>query len=508
MGPVALAPQDEMNGALHDGGIDRQSAARSVRVAGEGTVPRVGLAGFGGLDDIDGNRRNSGEGEREDENVLHGASAPPSCAPKETRRPCNAAGAQAGPAGQVLVRRPAWPSMTWGTPNTASARRLLLLGSGELGKEVIIEAQRLGIECIAVDRYAGAPAMQVAHRNHVVDMTDPGALRRIVEAERPDWIVPEIEAIATAELEKLELEGWKVIPTARAARLTMDREGIRALAAEELGLATSAYRFASTLEEYLAAVDAVGLPCVVKPTMSSSGKGQSTVRSREEARAAWEYAAAGSRTKTGRVIVEGFVDFDYEITLLTVRHAGGTTFCPPIGHRQEDGDYVESWQPMSMSDAALAKAQEMAGAVTEALGGWGSFGVELFVRGDEVIFSEVSPRPHDTGLVTLGSQTLSEFALHVRAITGLQVPDVGFIGPAASAVIRSTSATRAPAFTGVEDAVTAADIQLRLFGKPDTPGKRRMGVVVATGSDTGDARARANAAAGKIAVVDGGASRS
>jgi len=321
---------------------------------------------------------------------------------------------------------------TIGTPLTASATKILLLGSGELGKEVAIEAQRLGVEVIAVDRYPNAPAMQVAHRRHVVSMLDAPALRSIIEAEKPDYIVPEIEAIATEELIKLEAEGYPVVPTARAARLTMDREGIRRLAAEELGLVTSPYRFADTREEFLAACDAVGFPCVVKPVMSSSGKGQSVARDAASAEASWDYAQTAGRAGAGRVIVEGFVDFDYEITLLTVRHAGGTSFCTPIGHRQEKGDYRESWQPHPMSEAALAKAQAMAGAVTEALGGRGIFGVELFIKGDAVIFSEVSPRPHDTGMVTLISQDLSEFALHVRAILGLPIPAIRLYGPAAS----------------------------------------------------------------------------
>ena len=393
--------------------------------------------------------------------------------------------------------------MSWGTPNTPTARRLLLLGSGELGKEVIIEAQRLGIETIAVDRYAGAPAMQVAHRHHVIDMTDPAALRTLVEAEKPDWIVPEIEAIATAELESLEADGFNVVPTARATRLTMDREGIRKLAAEELGIKTSPYRFASSAEEFAQAVAEIGVPCVVKPTMSSSGKGQSTVNDASIARSAWDYAQAGTRAKTGRVIVEGFVAFDYEITLLTVRHRDGTTFCPPIGHRQVDGDYVESWQPMPMASIALARAQEIARQVTAALGGYGVFGVELFVQGNDVIFSEVSPRPHDTGLVTLGSQTLSEFALHVRAITGLAVPDVGTYSPAASAVIKANVATKAPAFDGISAAVTASNIQIRLFGKPESPGARRMGVIIASHEDVQQARKMATEAAAKIRVVDG-----
>jgi phosphoribosylglycinamide formyltransferase 2 len=393
--------------------------------------------------------------------------------------------------------------MDWGTPATTSSRRFLLLGSGELGKEVAIEAQRLGLEVIAVDRYAGAPAMQVAHRSHVIDMTDAAAVRRIIEQEKPAWIVPEIEAIATRELLALESEGHHVVPTARAARLTMDREGIRRLAAEDLGLPTSPFRFASSLEEMRLAVQEIGIPCVVKPTMSSSGKGQSTIKREADIAKAWEYAASGSRTKTGRVIVEGFVEFDYEITLLTVRHAAGTSFCAPIGHLQVDGDYRESWQPHPMSPAALRRARDIAGQVTEALGGRGIFGVELFVRGDEVLFSEVSPRPHDTGLVTLGSQELSQFALHVRAITGLPVPEIHAHGPAASCVILSEVESDAPTFCGVEDALAAPGTQLRLFGKPQAYPRRRLGVIVARGSHIEEARATARAAAAQVQVRDG-----
>src|SRR5512139_3869706 len=324
---------------------------------------------------------------------------------------------------------------TLGTPLSPSATRILLLGAGELGKEFVIEAQRLGVEVIAADRYANAPAMQVAHRSHVLDMLDAGALRALVHAERPHLIVPEIEAIATPALLELEREGFRVIPTARAARLTMDREGIRRLAAEELGLATSPYRFADTLADYRAAVEHVGMPCVVKPVMSSSGKGQSVVRGPDDVLPAWEYAQAGGRAGAGRVIVEGFIRFDYEITLLTVRHAGGTSFCAPIGHLQVDGDYRESWQPQPMSDRALAAAEHIARAVTDDLGGAGIFGVELFVKDDEVWFSEVSPRPHDTGLVTLVSQDLSEFALHARAILGLPIPAIRQAGPSASCAV-------------------------------------------------------------------------
>lgn len=395
--------------------------------------------------------------------------------------------------------------MTWGTPLSPTAKKLLLLGSGELGKEVVIEAQRLGLEVVACDRYPNAPAMQVAHRSHVLDMTDPEQLRAVIEQEDPDWVVPEIEAIATPELERLEAEGFTVIPTARAARLTMDREGIRRLAAEELELPTSRYRFASSLAELKAGAAETGFPCVVKPTMSSSGKGQSVVRSAADVATAWDHAMKG-RVNTGRVIVEAFIRFDYEITLLTVRHLGAdgkptTTFCPPVGHVQVDGDYRESWQPMAMSAAALQKSQEIARKVTDALGGRGLFGVELFIAGDEVWFSEVSPRPHDTGLVTLGSQELSEFALHVRAITGLPIPDVGAKGPWASAVILATAASTPPRFEGVEAAVAEPNVLLRLFGKPAAHKNRRMGVVCAPGKSTDEARERAKRAAAKVKVL-------
>ena len=391
--------------------------------------------------------------------------------------------------------------MLIGTPGSDDAVRLLLLGSGELGREVAIEAMRLGVEVVAVDRYAGAPAMQVAHRSHVVDMLDAAALRAVVERERPHLVVPELEAIATAELEALEREGVRVIPTARAARLTMDREGIRRLAAEELGLPCSPYRFAATEEEYAAAVAEIGLPCVVKPVMSSSGKGQSTVSQGEDPLRAWRYAQEGGRVAGQPVIVEGFVEFDYEITLLTVRHAGGVTFCPPIGHRQEAGDYRESWQPQPMSDAALAAARDVAGRVTEALGGWGTFGVELFVNGDEVLFSEVSPRPHDTGMVTMATQPLSEFALHVRAILGLPVEDVVLDAPGASAVILATGTAVAPAYEGVDEALRVPTAQVRIFGKPDCKPGRRLGVALARGADVDEARRRAVEAAAAVRVV-------
>jgi phosphoribosylglycinamide formyltransferase 2 len=390
---------------------------------------------------------------------------------------------------------------TIGTPLGKGATRLLLLGAGELGKEVAIEAQRLGVEVIAADRYPNAPAMQVAHRSHVLDMLDPAALRVLIERERPSFVVPEIEAIATPVLLELEREGFTVIPTARAARLTMDREGIRRLAAETLGLATSPYRFAGDLESYRAAVNEIGLPCVVKPVMSSSGKGQSLVRQAADVDRAWDYAQSGGRAGAGRVIVEGFVDFDYEITLLTVRHAAGTDFCAPIGHLQVDGDYRESWQPQPMSVAALSASQAIASAVTGALGGRGIFGVELFVKGDRVWFSEVSPRPHDTGLVTLVSQDLSEFALHVRAILGLPVPAIRQLGPAASCAVLVEGNSRELQFHGLERALAEPDTQLRLFGKPEVLGKRRMGVTLALGSDLEAARGTARRAA--AAVLEG-----
>jgi phosphoribosylglycinamide formyltransferase 2 len=388
------------------------------------------------------------------------------------------------------------PAMTsLGTPLAASATRLLLLGSGELGKEVAIEAQRLGVEVVAADRYANAPAMQVAHRSVVLDMLDPSALRELVLRERPSLVVPEIEAIATPALIELEREGIRVIPTARAARLTMDREGIRRLAAETLGLATSPYRFAGNEQEFLEAVRMIGLPCVVKPVMSSSGKGQSVIRNPDEAQTAWRLAQSAGRAGAGRVIVEGFVAFDYEITLLTLRHPGGTGFCAPIGHLQVDGDYRESWQPQPMSPAALAEAQRIAAAVTAELGGAGIFGVEFFVRGEQVWFSEVSPRPHDTGLVTLVSQDLSEFALHVRAILGLPVPAIRQLGPAASCAILLQGESKDVCFHALDQALAEPDVQLRLFGKPEVHGKRRMGVALARGTDIARAREAARRAA-------------
>ena len=390
--------------------------------------------------------------------------------------------------------------VTLGTPLSPHATRVLLLGSGELGKEVAIELQRLGVEVIAADRYADAPAMQVAHRSHVLDMLDPAAIRGLIAREQPHLVVPEIEAIHTETLVALEAEGAaRVIPTARAARLTMDREGIRRLAAETLGLPTSPYRFVDTQAEYREAVRAIGLPCVVKPVMSSSGKGQSTLRSESDIDPAWDYAQTGGRAGAGRCIVEGFIDFDYEITLLTVRHAGGTAFCEPIGHWQKDGDYRESWQPQPMSPRALERAQQIARAVTDDLGGWGLFGVELFVKGDEVWFSEVSPRPHDTGLVTLASQELSEFALHARAILGLPIPVIRQSGPSASCAMLAHG-HGVPVFGNVEGALEEPDTALRMFGKPRVEGHRRVGVTLARGEDVDIARSKARAAAAAITI--------
>jgi phosphoribosylglycinamide formyltransferase 2 len=406
--------------------------------------------------------------------------------------------------GGVTSPQPRAVPGTLGTPLTSGATRVLLLGAGELGKEVALELQRLGVEVVAVDRYPDAPAMQVAHRAHVVDMLDPVALRAVLDAERPDVVVPEIEAIATQVLADVEATGVRVVPTARATVLTMDREGIRRLAAEELGLRTSAYRFVDDLAALRVAVAEVGLPCVVKPVMSSSGKGQSVVRTADDVEAAWASAQSGGRATAGdgaavRVIVEGFVRFDSEITLLTVRHAGGTTFCDPIGHVQVDGDYRESWQPAPLAPATLAEAHRVATTVTGALGGWGVFGVELFVVGDRVLFSEVSPRPHDTGLVTLVSQDLSEFALHARAVLGLPAGEVLPLGPAASCAVLAEG-TGVPLFTGVDAALAVPTAQVRLFGKPSVAGHRRVAVTLARGADVDEARSRARTAAGALGV--------
>lgn len=388
-----------------------------------------------------------------------------------------------------------------GAPGTPDAFRLMLLGSGELGKEVAIEAQRLGIEVIAIDRYPNAPAMQVAHRSHVVDMLDGPAIRELVEREQPSMIVPEIEAIATATLLELEQEGYPVTPNARAAQLTMNREGIRRLAAETLGLSTSAYRFADNEEGYRTAIDEIGLPCVVKPVMSSSGKGQSIVRTDDQVEPAWAYAQMGGRAGKGRVIVESLIEFDFEITLLTIRHRDGVTICPPIGHTQVDGDYRESWQPQPMTETAMHRAAEIATQVVDALGGYGLFGVELFVRGDEVWFSEVSPRPHDTGLVTLISQDLSEFALHLRALLGLPIPNIRTRGPAASCAAVLEGQSDAPKIAGMADALLEPDTQIRLFGKPTIDGKRRMGVALALGADVDVARETARKACSCLKLV-------
>lgn len=388
-----------------------------------------------------------------------------------------------------------------GTPLSPSALKVMFLGGGELGKEVVIELQRLGVEVIVVDRYADAPGQQVAHRAHVIDMTDGKALRALIEQERPHLIVPEIEAIATDELVRIEADGLaRVIPTANAAHVTMNRERIRVLAAEELGLPTSPYAFASSLEEMQAGIDKIGFPCFVKPVMSSSGKGQSRLKAQADVAPAWDYAMRAGRVKQPRVIIEGQVHFDFEITLLTVRAASGTHFCEPIGHVQVDGDYVESWQPQAMSALALERSREIAGKVTEALGGHGIFGVELFVKGDEVWFSEVSPRPHDTGLVTLVSQVQSEFALHARAILGLPV-DTSLRAPGASAVIYGGMEAKGIAFEGVAEALDVPQSEVRLFGKPESFAKRRMGVALARGADTTEARARAKRSASLVKPV-------
>lgn len=381
-----------------------------------------------------------------------------------------------------------------GTPLTSVGKKALLCGSGELGKELAIELQRYGVEVIALDKYPNAPAMQVAHRSYVFSMLDGPKLREVVECERPDFIIPEVEAIATEELVSLEKEGYRVIPTAQATLLTMNRKGIRKLAAETLSLPTSPYRFATNREEFESAVKEIGLPCVIKPIMSSSGHGQSVLRSINDIDKSWNIAQEGGRAGAGEVIVEGFVDFDYEITLLTVRHSAGTTFLAPIGHHQVDGDYRESWQPQPMSERALALAQNIAGAITSALGGYGIFGVELFVKGDEVIFSEVSPRPHDTGMVTMISQDLSEFALHARAILGLPIPMVNFYGPSASKAIVVEGDGTMVEFDGIEQALSIPDVQIRLFGKPEVHGHRRMGVVLAKADSIENALSKAEEA--------------
>jgi len=392
-------------------------------------------------------------------------------------------------------------SASIGTPFKSSAKKVLLCGSGELGKEVVLELQRYGVEVIALDAYADAPAMQVADRAHVVSMLDGPALRQVIESEKPDLVVPEVEAIATDVLAELEASGFTtIIPTARATQLTMNREGIRRLAAEELELKTSPYRFAETEEEFKAAIEEIGLPCVVKPIMSSSGKGQSTVRSADQVDHAWEYAQAGGRAGKGKVIVEGFVDFDYEITQLTIRHAGGTSFCDPIGHVQVDGDYRESWQPQPMSAEALEEAKRYAKAVTDGLGGRGVFGVELFIKGDEVLFSEVSPRPHDTGMVTMISQDLSQFALHARAILGLPIPSIRQFGPSASSVILVEGESEDVSFGNLDQALAQPDTQLRLFGKPQVSGQRRMGVALARGESIEQAREKATASSSSVSI--------
>lgn len=391
--------------------------------------------------------------------------------------------------------------MKFGTPGSSNTRKILMLGSGELGKEVVLEAQRFGVEVVACDRYDGAPAMQVAHRSYVFDMQNAERLREIVENEQPDLIVPEIEAIATDELLKLEEEGYNVIPTARATRITMDREGIRRLAAEELDLPTSPYRFASSEDEFLAAVEEIGTPCVVKPLMSSSGKGQSTVEDADRALDSWNYAMAGSRGKSARVIVEGFVEFDTEITLLTVRHEGGTDFCAPVGHRQVGGDYHESWQPEPLTDTVLAECQRQAEVITTALGGNGVFGVELFIAGETVYFSEVSPRPHDTGMVTMVTQELSEFALHARAILGLPIPEITLRNPGASHVVLAERDGEEPGYEVDVDALRAPGTHLRIFGKPTTRPGRRMAVGLAIGETVEEAREKARAVAQAVDII-------
>jgi phosphoribosylglycinamide formyltransferase 2 len=388
-----------------------------------------------------------------------------------------------------------------GTPLSSTATKVLFCGGGELGKEVVIELQRYGVEVIVIDRYENSPAMQVAHRSHAISMLDGDALRNIIETEKPDYIVPEIEAIATDTLVELEEEGFTVIPTARAASLTMNREGIRRLAAEELGLTTSPYQFASSREEFDDAIKNIGIPCVIKPIMSSSGKGQSTIKTQADIDTAWHYAQEGGRTGAGKVIVEGFVDFDYEITQLTVRHIDGTSFCEPIGHVQVDGDYRQSWQPQTMSADAIAKAREMATRITDALGGRGIFGVELFIKGDDVIFSEVSPRPHDTGMVTMISQDQSQFALHARAILGLPIPEITFYGPSASSVVLVSGESDQVTFNNINEALREANTQVRLFGKPEVKGQRRMGVVLARDITVEAAKQKAMNASSKITTT-------
>ena len=387
-----------------------------------------------------------------------------------------------------------------GTPMTTVGKKAVLCGSGELGKEVALELQRFGVEVVALDRYENAPAMQVAHRSYVLSMLDGERLREIIEKEKPDYIIPEVEAIATPTLVELEKEGYNVIPTANATLLTMNRKGIRRLAAEELGIKTSPYRFAATREEFDAAIAEIGTPCVVKPIMSSSGHGQSVCKTPADADASWKIAQEGGRAGGGEVIVEGFVKFDYEITLLTVRHSGGTSFLNPIGHHQVDGDYRESWQPQPMSEVALAKAREIAGKVTDALGGYGIFGVELFVCGDEVLFSEVSPRPHDTGMVTMISQDLSEFALHARAILGLPIPSINFYGPSASKAVVVEGDTDKVVFGNLDKVLAEPNVQVRLFGKPEVKGHRRMGVILARDNSVEEALAKAERAYAKLKV--------
>ncbi|MGS0674366.1 formate-dependent phosphoribosylglycinamide formyltransferase [Shewanella sp. 30m-9] len=388
-----------------------------------------------------------------------------------------------------------------GTALSANAKRAMLLGCGELGKEVAIELQRYGIEVIGVDRYPNAPAMQIAHRSHVINMLDSVALKAVIELEKPDLVIPELEAIATQTLVEMEAKGVNIVPTAKATQLTMDREGIRRLAAETLSIPTSPFFFCDTEQEFTDAVATIGLPCVIKPVMSSSGKGQSVIRTQDQIESAWQYAQEGGRAGKGRVIVEGFIAFDYEITLLTISAVNGVHFCDAIGHRQEDGDYRESWQPQAMSNIVLAKSQAIGKKVVEALGGYGLFGVELFIKGDEVYFSEVSPRPHDTGMVTLISQDLSEFALHVRAILGLPISNITQHGPSASAVILAQGSSNNIQFSGLADALVEPDTQVRLFAKPEIDGKRRLGVALARDTDIDKAVAKALTAASKVKVT-------